>query len=121
MGTLVRNPAAPGTPEWRRMITASKVPAILGISRYRSQFAVWHEMAGLVEPAEKPRDRMTWGHVAERSLSDWWLYKNPGWKLNPRRNGTYEIAYTDESLPFVNAATIDRLSLIHISEPTRRS
>ncbi|MCT1450622.1 YqaJ viral recombinase family protein [Corynebacterium sp. p3-SID1194] len=108
MGTIVKSPAAPGTPEWRRMITASKVPAILGISRYTSQYAIWHEMAGLVEPEEKPRDRMTWGHVAEKSLSDWWLYKNPGWRLNPRRNGTYEITYTDESLPFANVATIDR-------------
>lgn len=108
MGTIAKSPAAPGTPEWRRMITASKVPAILGISRYTSQYAIWHEMAGLVDPVEKPRDRMTWGHVAEKSLSDWWLYKNPGWKLNPRRNGTYEITYTDEALPFANAATIDR-------------
>lgn len=108
MGTIVKNPPAPGTPEWRRMITASKVPAILGISRFNSQYAIWHEMAGLVDREEKNPDRMTWGHVAEKSLCDWWLYKNPGWKLNPRRNGAYEIAYTDESLPFANMATIDR-------------
>lgn len=108
MSMIVKDPAAPGTPQWRAMITASKVPAILGISRFQSQFSIWHEMAGLVNPDEKRKDRMTWGHVAEKSLSDWWLYKNPGWKLNPRRNGTHEICYTNPDLPFPNAATLDR-------------
>ncbi len=41
--------AAPGSPEWLQLITASKIPSILGISRFKSQFSLWHEMAGNVE------------------------------------------------------------------------
>lgn len=108
MPKIVKYPPAPGSPEWRRTITASKVGAILGVSRWQSQFSVWHEMAGLVEPEVLDADRMKWGHVAERSLSDWWRYKNPGWKLNPRRGGTHEIVYTNPELPFPNMATLDR-------------
>lgn len=108
MGTIVKDPAAPGTGEWLGQITASKVPAILGVSRFKSQYAMWHEMAGLTPPAPVDEDRMEWGHVAESSLANWWRYKNPGWLLNPRRGGTHEIAYTNEALPFPNLATLDR-------------
>lgn len=90
------------------MITASKVPAILGISRFKSQYTVWHEMAGLVDPEPLDEDRMAWGHIAEPSLAGWWVHKHPGAKLNPRRGGTFEIAYTNEDLPFANIATLDR-------------
>lgn len=108
MPRKVSNPPAPGTPEHTQMITASKVPAILGISRFKSQYTVWHEMAGLVDPEPLDEDRMAWGHIAESSLAGWWVHKHPGAKLNPRRGGTFEIAYTNEDLPFPNIATLDR-------------
>lgn len=108
MARIVEHPPQPGTPEHTAMITASKVPAILGISRFKSQYTVWHEMAGLVDPEPLDEDRMAWGHIAEASLSGWWLHKHPGTKLNPRRNGTFEIAYTSDALPFPNIATLDR-------------
>lgn len=108
MPTIVKSPPAPGTGEWLGQITASKVPAILGVSRFKSQFAMWHEMAGLTPPAPVDEDRMKWGHVAESSLASWWRYKNPAWKLNPRRGGTFELAYTNPELPFPNMATLDR-------------
>ena len=108
MSRIVENPPAPGTSEWRRIITASKVSAILGISRFQSQYSVWHEMHGDVEPEVPNRDRMAWGHIAEPSLAGWWVHKHPGAKLNPRRGGTFEIAYTNDALPFSNIATLDR-------------
>lgn len=101
---VLENPPAPGTPEWRGMITASKIPAIVGLSRFTSQFALWHEMAGLVEPPVLDDDRMSWGHSAELALADWWVRIQPdAWQLNPG-----EVAYTDPNLPFPNLATIDR-------------
>lgn len=105
---VLSDPPAPGTADWRQLITASKVPAILGVSRFKSQYTLWHEMAGLTPPAPVDEDRMKWGHVAESSLASWWRYKNPGWLLNPRRGGTHEIAYTNPELPFPNLATLDR-------------
>lgn len=105
---VLSDPPAPGTSEWLGQITASKVPAILGVSRFKSQYTLWHEMAGNVEQQPLNRDRMAWGHIAEKSLADWWLYKNPGWQLNPPRGGTFEITYTRDDLPFGNAVTLDR-------------
>lgn len=112
MPRKVSNPPAPGTPEHTTMITASKVPAILGISRFKSQYTVWHEMAGLIDPEPLDEDRMAWGHIAESSLANWWLHKHPGAKLNPRRGGTFEIAYTNDDLPFPNIATLDRRAYV---------
>ena len=105
---VVTNPPTPGSDEWLRRVTASKVPAILGVSRFKSQYTLWHEMAGLVDVERMDEDRATWGHVAEKSLAEWWAYKHPGWKLNPKRRGTFEVAYTDAGLPFPNLVTLDR-------------
>lgn len=108
MARIVENPPQPGTPEHTAMITASKVPAILGISRFKSQYTMWHEMHGDVDPEVLDPDRMAWGHIAEPSLAGWWVHKHPGAKLNPRKNGTFEIAYSSDALPFPNIATLDR-------------
>lgn len=101
---IMARPPAPGTPEWTQQITASKVAAILGISRFQSQYAMWHEMAGNVDPKLIEGDHLDWGHDAEASLALWWRRHHPGWQLN--KGG--EIAYTNPDLPFPNQATIDR-------------
>lgn len=106
--SIVADPPKPGSPEHTRIISASKVPAILGVSRFKSQYTMWHEMHGDVEPEVLDPDRMAWGHIAEPSLAGWWLHKHPGAKLNPKRNGTFEIAYSSDALPFPNIATLDR-------------
>lgn len=97
---------APGSPEWTRTITASKVPAILGLSRFQSQYALWHEMAGLVEPApitESRQELFDYGHAVEHAAAAFWRYRNPGWRLSPG-----EVAFTDPELPFPNQVTVDR-------------
>lgn len=61
-----------GSPEWhaarREHIGASDVPIILGLSGYKSAYTLWHEKAGLVEPApvspEQQRKR-DYGHYME--------------------------------------------------------
>lgn len=93
------------------MVTASKIPAILGIDPYRTQGDLWMEMSGLAEPDEPDdamRDAWAWGHTAEESLARWWQQHHPGWTLNPKRRGTTEIAYSDTDLDFPNLATLDR-------------
>lgn len=108
---VVTEPPRPGTPAHTRMITASKIPAILGIDPYRTQGDLWMEMSGLAEPQEPDddmRDAWAWGHTAEESLARWWQQHHPGWTLNPKRRGTTEIAYSDTDLDFLNLATLDR-------------
>lgn len=103
--------AAPGSPEWLKMITASKIPSILGISRFKSQFTLWHEMATdedgrpLLEPtpiSKAQQDDFDYGHAAELAAAEYWRYKNPGWVVSRG-----EVQYTDDALEFSNAATID--------------
>lgn len=96
----------PGSPEWRRTVTASKIPAILGISRFQSQYALWHEMAGLVDPApisQSTQELFDYGHAAELAAAEYWKYRNPGWRIS-----TSEVQYQFDDLGFPNAATIDR-------------
>jgi predicted phage-related endonuclease len=96
----------PGSDEWGKVITASKIPAILGISRWQSQFTLWHEMAGLIERepiSEARQDDFDYGHAAELAAAEYWKFKNPGWRLSRG-----EVQFSRDDLPFPNAATIDR-------------
>ena len=105
---VMSNPPRPGTPEWRGMITASKVPTLLGLSPWGSPYALWHEMYGGLEPPALEGDHLRWGNIAEQSLVGWWLDANPDWTVNPPVRGVTEITYTDPGLPFPNAVTLDR-------------
>lgn len=72
------NAPAPGTPEWARLVTASKVAAILGLSPWESQRSMWHTMRGEIPiPAEsRPMRR---GNMLENAVLDWWLADNTEW------------------------------------------
>lgn len=52
--TLLRhgrsNAPAPGTPAWRRYLTASKISAVMRTSPWQTRFQLWHEMAGNIQP-----------------------------------------------------------------------
>lgn len=101
----VKNPPAPGTPEWQRVVSPSKIPALLGVSRFKSQYTVWHEMAGLVEPepiSEPRQDDFDYGHACELAAREYWLYKNPGWRLSRG-----EVAYRNDTIAFPHLATLD--------------
>lgn len=72
----------PGSAQWQRVITPSKVPAILGVSKFDSPFRCWHRMAGNLEP-EPDNQRFRLGHALEHALHYMWLDENPGWQLSP--------------------------------------
>lgn len=95
----------PGSPEWLRTITPSKVPAILGISRYQSQYALWHEMAGNVvrdEPDAGLQEVFDEGHALEAAARVLWLRQHPGWRASRG-----EVQYVRDDLTFPAAATLD--------------
>ena len=109
MPYVITDPPKPGTPEHLQVITASKVPSILGIDPFKSKFALWHEMHGDIEPppvGPQQRKIFDWGHSAELAMADYWKKQNPGWVLNGG-----EIAFTDPNLPFPNLVTLDELAL----------
>ncbi|MBF9351380.1 YqaJ viral recombinase family protein [Mycobacteroides chelonae] len=95
----------PGSAEWLAMVTPSKVPSILKISRWKSQYTLWHEMAGIIEPApiaEARQDDFDYGHACELAAREYWKYKNPGWRISQG-----EVQVSNPDLPFPNLATID--------------
>lgn len=111
----LKKPPAPGTPDWQRTITASKVPAMirdrftgeyLGID-YLSAFERFMEMTG---QWEQPIDAKTQAmfddaHDAEDYAVNVWKRANPGWHTSAG-----EIAFTNpDILPSIPClATIDR-------------
>lgn len=54
MSTVIEKQSETGTPEWheqrRKHLDASEVPAILGLSPYKSGYQVWLEKLGKVAP-----------------------------------------------------------------------
>jgi len=61
----------PGSPEWSRLITASKVAAILGVSPWESQRSIWHKMRGDV-PRDEQTTSQSRGHYLEPAILAWW-------------------------------------------------
>lgn len=105
---IIDDPPAPGTEAWRKMITASKIPAIMGLSPWQTPYSLWHEMHGDAEPKEPtPAQKriFQWGHSAELAMADYWAKENPEWELSEG-----EVAFTDDSLPFPNLVTVDRVA-----------
>jgi predicted phage-related endonuclease len=62
----------PGTPEWCALVTASKVPAILGLSPWDSPLSLWLKMAGRA-PWDEENDATRRGNMLENAVLDWWL------------------------------------------------
>lgn len=94
----------PGSPEHARLITPSKVAAILGVSRWESPYRLWHRAKGIVPP-EPPKDAFDLGHDMESFAAARWLRKNPGWHLSA---GEVQFHVPEGHFPFPAAATIDR-------------
>lgn len=95
-----------GSDGWRRVISASKVSAMLGISPWQSPFALWHEMRGDVDPEPFDPSLGEFGHDAEHLLGKQWERRNPGWEV-PWDVEDHEVAFIDESLPFPNQVLAD--------------
>lgn len=60
----------PGTEPWLRLITASKVAAILGVSSYDSPRSMWHKMRGDL-PREEATGVQRRGHYLEPGILQW--------------------------------------------------
>ncbi len=99
----------PGTDAWRRVITPSKVAAILGepgdpVSRYESPFRLWHRMTGRVEP-EAPKDAFDLGHDVEHLAAARYRRDRPEWLLSPDE---VQAHVDPEKFGFPAIATLDR-------------
>jgi putative phage-type endonuclease len=74
----------PGSPEWMKRMTASKVAAVLGLSPWESRFSLWHRMAGLI-PGQPETDQTRRGHYLEGAVADWFADQHPEWMVKAPR------------------------------------
>lgn len=72
----------PGDPEWNRLITASKVPGILGVSPYTDAYTVYHTMLGNLPPfgGNRATER---GTYLEPAAIAWFADQHPDLKVTP--------------------------------------
>ena len=66
----------PGSAEHGRLVTASKVAAIVGASPYLSPYALWLQMNG-IDPGEPVKPVQERGHRLEAVVLDWWRDRHP--------------------------------------------
>lgn len=69
---------APGTREWQKLVTASKVAGIVGLSPWESPRSVWHTLRGEV-PSDDGRNAgaKARGHYLEDGILRWWRDQHP--------------------------------------------
>lgn len=94
---------APGSDEWLRLMTASKVAAVLGLSPYESPRSLWHRMRGELPPTKQSSVQAR-GHYLEAGILDWYFADHP--ELT-RAGG--ELTVLNDDLPWA-AATPDDLA-----------
>ena len=94
----------PGSPEWSRTISASKVPAIMGASTYDSPTSIWHQLAGKVDRDQSPpSDAQFRGTMMEPYVLAYaWQRRHPDWE-----QAAGETTWTRDDLPFPAAANTD--------------
>lgn len=84
---------SPGSEAWSKLISASKVPAILSMSPWASPLSTWLEMTGRVEREQITSEAMDRGNILEPAILDWWLnYQHRGekWELDTQVTRWFE-------------------------------
>lgn len=97
-------PIAPGSVEWSRRISPSKVSAILGISRYESQYTCWHRLKGNIGGQDHKPEFDT-GHDEEWSMAATYRREHPGWQLSP---AGVQIVHDESKYGYPVVCTLDR-------------
>jgi putative phage-type endonuclease len=71
-----------------QLVTASKVPAILGLSPWESPFSLYHRMAGTA-PAKEATPETERGHYLEPAIVQWFADQHPEFVVEPSRDLFY--------------------------------
>lgn len=111
INTLMRRatPApAPGTDEWKKKLTASKIAAAVCKSPWTSKFALHAEMTGRYEADPINPAVLEAGNLLEPAVADWYALHNPGVEVREckkRNTPVWWVARDSEDF----AATPDRI------------
>lgn len=111
INTLMRRatPApAPGTPEWKTKLTASKIASVVCKSPWTSKFALHADMTGRYESTPPNPAILETGNLLEPAVADWYQQHNPDVEVREcKKKGTPVWWVARESEDF--AATPDRI------------
>lgn len=111
INTLMRRavPApAPGSDEWKRKITASKVASVVCKSPWTSKFALHAEMTGRYEADPINPAVLETGNLLEPAVADWFQLHNPGVQVRECKKRGNPVWWVDKANEDF-AATPDRL------------
>lgn len=76
-----RRGVEPGSPEWLRYMTGSKIAAVLGLSPYESPFSLHVRMEGAI-PADPSTELQERGHYLEPAVRAWFKDQHPTWRVS---------------------------------------
>lgn len=111
INTLMRKatPApAPGTDEWKKKITASKVASVVCKSPWTSKFALHAEMTGRYEADPINPDVLEAGNILEPAVAAWYARHNHGVEVRECKKRNTPVWWVDkDNADF--AATPDRI------------
>lgn len=89
LGHLLADVYEPGSRRWLAAMTASKIAAVVGLSRHDTPHSLWHAMAGTTPRPEQTRAQ-TRGHVYEPLIRGWVADLHPDWVVET--TGTWQHA-----------------------------
>lgn len=83
-GIPVTNAPAPGSPEWLRCMSASKVSSAIGmVGSFESPLSLWSKMTGRTPSLPISQDRVTYGRYLETALLNWVADNHPDQDMRP--------------------------------------
>lgn len=94
----------PGDPAWIKVVSASKIAAVVGLSPYESRYSLWHLMAGNTEP-EPNNAIFERGHYLEPAIAQWFADQShtddrlPGFSVRPTGTFTHETRHQHVASP----------------------
>lgn len=75
-------PLEPGSTDWLKTMSASKIAAVVGLSPWDSRFSLWHKMAGQIMQ-EPINEAMARGHYLEPACLAWFRDQHPDFDVSP--------------------------------------
>lgn len=114
------NDMQPGSEKWRRSITATKVPAILGVDGFgTTRYSLWHQLAGNYTREVADSSAMSRGRCLERGVADWWQADHPEYDMEPAgtwQHPTLDWAY---ATPDFLVQAKDEMQLLEVKTSAR--
>jgi hypothetical protein len=78
-------PLVPGSPEWLKLVTASKMASIMRLNPkdWESRYSLWHRMKGNIPISvnEPSPEAVEAGNLLEPVLAEWWARRHPDYRV----------------------------------------